>query len=153
MKKWNIHLWPRNPMGNPLTLHRPPWMPKPFWQQLTLIRWAFSITWLSLVLLSIIMLCKILLIGVGPHHFLIMMVYEGFVLTALVIRSAGPRIIRNRLRRELEESDLLLCLTCGYCLKGLPDRHTCPECGTAFDAPSVQAQWKHWIQHRKLPDV
>ncbi len=44
-------------------------------------------------------------------------------------------------RKELRAVDFKMCPQCGYLLKGLPDVHTCPECGTAYDIEEVKKNW------------
>lgn len=53
--------------------------------------------------------------------------------------------VRRRLIRRLVATDRMLCTTCGYCLRGLPARHSCPECGEEFDIESVQRTWAQWL--------
>lgn len=50
----------------------------------------------------------------------------------------------RRLARRVWDADGRLCLKCAYDLRGLPDRHRCPECGTEYDAASLVSDWWHW---------
>lgn len=55
--------------------------------------------------------------------------------------------------REIEvfaaEYDNNLCLMCGYCLKHLPEKHICPECGTHYDLDHVVAEWQTYLSSRR----
>jgi hypothetical protein len=35
-----------------------------------------------------------------------------------------------------------MCERCGYDLRGLPEGHTCPECGRQYDLNTTQAIWQ-----------
>ena len=51
-------------------------------------------------------------------------------------------IVRSRPSRHFVESyDYQVCPSCNYPLKGLPIKHTCPECGKAYDLNDVQRTW------------
>jgi hypothetical protein len=38
----------------------------------------------------------------------------------------------------------------GYCLRGLPNDYTCPECGQAYEIEEVEQRWHEWIQNLNL---
>jgi hypothetical protein len=63
-----------------------------------------------------------------------------------------PRVVFARMKGELLENEHLLCLHCGYSLKGLPSEHVCPECGRPYSADTLRQAWRHWIEKRKLPE-
>jgi len=51
--------------------------------------------------------------------------------SALVIGVGGViglQAVKSRIRREPP-----FCIRCGYSLRGLPDNHRCPECGSPYD--------------------
>ena len=52
----------------------------------------------------------------------------------------------KRLRRRVIEHDRRVCLRCGYALKGLPDKHDCPECGTRYDIKATRDVWAAWLE-------
>lgn len=52
------------------------------------------------------------------------------------------RQIAARVRRE----GLEICYECGYELRGLPDLHRCPECGTPYNKAMVVERWRAWLQ-------
>lgn len=50
--------------------------------------------------------------------------------------------------RQASENDYCLCLICGYCLKGLPEKHRCPECGTPYEIEDVKRHWSEYLGDR-----
>ena len=142
MSWWEHELWAGNPLGKlgkGVPLRRPRWMPKPYWQRVTWIRGV----WCALLLGAVVL----------PRLF----TSFGIAYLALVVIAAGvlwvvcPRIAFHGLKGRLVENDCLMCLSCGYPLRGLPARHVCPECGWAYDAEKVQGAWRYWLDVRKLP--
>jgi hypothetical protein len=60
----------------------------------------------------------------------------------------------DRLNRRARDANYSLCLTCGCCLNGLPDKHRCPECGTPYEIDDVKRKWSEYLADRaarKLP--
>ena len=65
-----------------------------------------------------------------------------FVLPILVVACLATAYWRTRV--HVKEERLLngrICPGCGYSLEGLPDEHTCPECGTPYTLRSLRDQW------------
>jgi predicted RNA-binding Zn-ribbon protein involved in translation (DUF1610 family) len=63
-----------------------------------------------------------------------------------------PYLAKRRLRRferEIITDDLQRCLACGYPLKGLPERHRCPECGEPYDMVFVRKTWASYLEAQK----
>ena len=50
----------------------------------------------------------------------------------------------RRLVRRVIESDRQVCPRCTYDLRGLPNEHKCPECGSTFELEVVRSTWLHW---------
>lgn len=50
-----------------------------------------------------------------------------------------------RFVRRLRALEYRVCPRCAYSLVGLPDEHTCPECGIEYSVESLRAQWKRWL--------
>ncbi len=48
------------------------------------------------------------------------------------------------IRKSIRESTYELCTDCGYSLSGLPQHHSCPECGKAYDLEYVRRCLKAW---------
>jgi predicted amidophosphoribosyltransferase len=84
-------------------------------------------------------------------HLLLLIFACVFVLAYRLAITYWPRLVREKVLQELLEHDHQLCTACGYPLKALLDRRTCPECGTPFDPDGVRANWKFWVEHRRLP--
>jgi peptidoglycan/LPS O-acetylase OafA/YrhL len=64
--------------------------------------------------------------------------------------------MRKRLRASLRSHGLLLCIHCGYDLRGVGESR-CPECGDAFTKPQhspsldpTQTEWKPWTKEGSL---
>jgi len=63
----------------------------------------------------------------------------------LAMLYAGAVLLRARsLRRRVRRGNYRFCVRCTYPLAGLPDKHTCPECGKEYRIADVQAQWREW---------
>lgn len=76
---------------------------------------------------------------------------SGNVSKCVVVASAGLALVyailgfaryRARWRKRASKYQDLLCLNCGYCLKGLGEVGRCPECGQCFDVTEVKATWR-----------
>lgn len=48
---------------------------------------------------------------------------------------------RVRWKNKAVQFHYELCPHCGYALKGLPQKHVCPECGKAYDLYQVKRDW------------
>ena len=55
--------------------------------------------------------------------------------------------LRRRMLRQLESSDFLLCVSCGYNLRGL-NAERCPECGSVAKPEDVRQAWRRWAERR-----
>ena len=84
--------------------------------------------------------------------------YASYVVVGLFV--IGFFIMRRIWREipaltlEARANDYCLCLICGYCLKGLPEKHRCPECGTSYEIEDVKRKWSEYLADRaarKLP--
>jgi len=134
--RWNIQLWPRNPFGEG--------MPEYFGSRVKVVRTLYFVVVVPLVGLMVLSVFYRSFIIILPLCLLLQLV-------PIVFFTIWPRYVRRQVIRELQEHDHLLCLSCGYPLAGLSDRHVCPECGRAFDPDGVRANWRFWVEHRRLP--
>ncbi|MFO0859715.1 MAG: hypothetical protein U0570_04100 [Phycisphaerales bacterium] len=55
------------------------------------------------------------------------------------IMRAGLRRAVRRARDRVREAEGLICTDCGFVLRGLAEKHRCPECGIEFRAEEVRA--------------
>jgi len=76
--------------------------------------------------------------------------------SAALLGSVGttllPYLARRRLRRferEILADNSERCLECGYPLKGLPDKHRCPECGEPYDIATVKKTWERYFEAQR----
>ena len=46
-----------------------------------------------------------------------------------------------KMHREVRELKGLVCWQCGYCLHGLAEAGTCPECGKNYTAEELRRRW------------
>jgi len=76
----------------------------------------------------------------GPISILILSQVAGVIAAWLVY---GRR--HRQLTRLVAENDSRVCLRCGYLLTGLPDRHSCPECGVSYDVEENRRLWERWV--------
>jgi hypothetical protein len=123
-------------------------MPRPFWQRLRVLRVVYVLFRLG----SVVPLLTQFTLGpnkLKPDPF--MMTYAPFLLVAACMFTLVPRFAFASFRRKLLDNECALCLECGYPLRGLPDEHQCPECGTPYVLGNVRASWTHWLAHRRLP--
>ncbi|HUU83653.1 MAG TPA: hypothetical protein VM243_09135 [Phycisphaerae bacterium] len=120
-------------------------MPRPYWQWVVWARNGCLLVWLAAMLIPLGPWMD--WIGWLTLHTLYGLVFMGMLVTWTI----WPRVAFSRLRAKLLANEHLLCLSCGYPLKGLPARHTCPECGRPYEAEATRDAWRHWLEHRKLP--
>ncbi len=52
-----------------------------------------------------------------------------------------------KIRDEIHASRGRMCIRCGFCLRGLPDVHTCPECGLGIDISEFKKAWAEWTMN------
>jgi rubrerythrin len=58
------------------------------------------------------------------------------LLIVLVVRH------EKRLHARVRKMGYLFCPYCDYDLKGLPQKHVCPECGRPYDADELRREWE-----------
>ena len=71
------------------------------------------------------------------------------VIAALIALNATWKRLKARMQHRLEDADFLLCLECGYDLRGQATRR-CPECGTPFQPADLRRQWQQWLTSGRL---
>lgn len=57
----------------------------------------------------------------------------------------------SALKRRLREFQLAICLRCAYDLHGLPENHSCPECGESFALSDTREHWRKWLSKQFHP--
>ncbi len=68
------------------------------------------------------------------------------------LASMTPYLAKRRLRRFAQEiiaDNFERCLQCDYSLKGLPDKHRCPECGEPYDITLIKDTWRRYFEEQK----
>ena len=114
-------------------------MPLPFWRRVGVARMVI----LVLLIASLATLVLVRRYGLLPPYALLAVAWFTMAIC--------PRIVFARMRTQLADNDYLMCLSCAYSLKGLPEEHVCPECGTEYTAEQVRNAWQHWVTKLKLP--
>ena len=85
-------------------------------------------------------------VSISPGYFRKMWIVwlYGLLPGALVL--AGVSIWRLRVfRRFIRQNEYLVCLQCGYSLRGIPDHYECPECGVEYDHARLRVEWKRLL--------
>lgn len=57
------------------------------------------------------------------------------------------------LKKRLREFKLAICLRCCYGLHGLPESHSCPECGEPFTMNGTKEHWRKWLSRQFRPTL
>ncbi len=57
-----------------------------------------------------------------------------------------PRMVARGFATMLRAAEYRICMQCGQLLRGLPDRHLCPECGSQYDYDRLAENWKAWLR-------
>lgn len=142
--RWNIRLWSQNPIGDRVPNTKPVWMPEYYWRRVKIVRDYYF-------LLAVPMIIGVLLCVLDRRFSRYILLVFVFQFAATALYAFWPRRIRRQVTEELVANDYLICMTCGYPLGGLSDRYICPECGSSFVPDDVSANWRFWVEHRRLP--
>ena len=116
---------------------------------------GFAVLWYAVVAASLVLPLVGLLdayhvVGLQPGQLRAMFLGYFCALPCVCCVFVLGKYLRIRAFRELlRKADYELCLRCGYSLRGLPGRHTCPECGVEYEIGEVQKQWEHWFGDTK----
>lgn len=130
-----------SPLADSGYLRKSDGVPLAYWRDASNIRAVCNVLWVVIILVFVGGFLR----GSGPSMSVIM-AYTVLMATVSAIWAIGPRQLRNRYRKRLEANDHLICVDCGYVLAGLPERHTCPECGLAYVADEVRTVWMNWLK-------
>ena len=79
----------------------------------------------------------------------VMFIWSMAGLAGSICLWAIPIIRKGRFERVVRALGYEVCLHCGYSLWGLPEQHTCPECGTAYSKDMLRREWPLWFGERK----
>ncbi len=122
----------------------PQGMPPALWGHLRPLRMLCACT---LILLGIAVAAVVLRMTVAAYAFLI----AGLTINCF-LAPMTPLLAKRRLRRLAQEiiaDNFERCLECGYPLKGLPDKHRCPECGEPYDIATVKKTWERYFEAQR----
>jgi len=146
-----------------LLLSRPESTPPAFWRWFKRGRVALVITWVAGLIGLIILIAVHWATGgaawgtlfsdgmtlppqaSGPLPSLYLLIPLGFVLLFPVLRRPAYSWAKKRFYALLRQANFEVCQTCAYSLKGLPDLHRCPECGTVFHRDATRRSWERWM--------
>lgn len=79
---------------------------------------------------------------------LIPFVSLGLVLVFAFIRRPIYSWAKRKFFTRLRHADFEVCQCCAYSLKGLPNFHRCPECGSVFQRETTRQAWQRWMNMR-----
>lgn len=98
---------------------------------------------LTNVILGVTVACSLWLTRAADRIYLALITFGAAILCAAWLATPWLwRRARNATRRSLVQHDYKLCTTCGYCLEGLAEAGTCPECGEEYDLEETRAAWQ-----------
>lgn len=69
----------------------------------------------------------------------------GFVMFSM---SLTARWINRRLRKKVLDNEFRVGIDCAYCLRHLPAKHRCPECGAEYDVIELEHKWVAWYPEK-----
>ncbi len=123
--------------------------PRGFWAHLGGLRVTVRATGLAALALSVAMLVEIISkFGWGSRRISgsIILPFSVVIIVHSLVVAFGFRFARGRFKRDLIRNDWRICMACGYNLQGLPDHHSCPECGTEYDVDALTRDWQAWLE-------
>ena len=140
---------PASPTVRPHMRLRPDWLNRGW------IRWPRANEWMPTVMLNHLRWLRRFWWAVWllwPAMFLVMLFTPslaegslfgslGLVMALLLGHHLLLRYCVRRFEQRVRDADFALCLRCGYPLRGLPPKHDCPECGTAYELNEVRKTW------------
>ena len=142
-------VWPRGSVEL-LFQKKPNGLPNIVWRKLRGLRFFTNVLTVAFVLFA---LGGILYgLGVLDGVAFVRGVFIGKVLLLYICLALLPWLLlvtmRFKVRRVCSVAralDYKMCTYCGYDLRGLPERHACPECGVEYDLEEVRASWQALI--------
>ena len=104
--------------------------------------------WILAVPAAVIILMALAAVTVRGA-FLLPLLFAGIKL--VVIALALPFVLLLEMwRKAIHSRKEPFCIHCGYGLTGLPDHHTCPECGRPYTFATINEYRRdpHWFKQR-----
>ena len=144
-----MHAWPANCLQ--LLFGRKPECVPPFaWRKV----WPLRLVARTMMVTVLVYIGTLLIVysgllhyriagGLGEALFSIEMFLASICVSYLVLVTAI--LTHSRWRAVVRVCRVLgwaMCEQCGYDLRGLPERHTCPECGKQYDLNRTRAHWR-----------
>src|SRR2546423_998089 len=128
------------------------------WYKPTFAETARLIGWRWIYFIPAILLIVVLfLIPLRPELFRMLAVYWKLLVMAVALPTGAAIKAAAHVIRSRKEP---FCIHCGYDLTGLPDGHTCPECGRQFSLRTIEEYRRdpHWFiqrykSHSILPEA
>jgi hypothetical protein len=115
--------------------YQPPGEPTFFWSSIGWFRTL--IWWYAMATVLVVVVCAITWRSLGVPVLMQTVFWPCYWITF--------RLLRRRMQRYVTSLDFLVCLNCGYNLRGL-EADRCPECGTSARAEEVKQTWRRWVE-------
>lgn len=117
-------------------------------------RWHFSVLCIGAIGVFVVGLIVVGLLFIvdrtigakaAPDLWPLFFISQWLLVLLMLLCSRWPK---RQFARYILQHDGRVCYDCGYLLSGLPDEHTCPECGKPYTVQQLRHRWMDWMQNR-----